>query len=289
MSFASKEASDFKTPNRNLQISNIKSIFTSFGFYYPVLWGHKVQGFGSSLNNNGRTLHTYDDTSFILPSTTPTVATLVSDDAADNGTSSPPGTGAWNVIVSGTDGDGYYRKEIVTLNGTTPVTTTNTYYLIDSAVVYQTGSGNQAGTIKVTVNGLEMGNLDPARGQMLTGHILVPKNYYAYEINLAISATTRVDLSLALMLDFLTLMDTSTVRTSRFSAHLQSNNLTFDVGAPFPPGTYARFDAFGGLGDQATIYWELAMVHTSLVNTYGHSISMPVGGVHDVETIPGLS
>ena len=78
---------------------------------------------------------------------TPTSAVqleVVSDSSNDNGTTSPLGTGATQVTVQGlTDWD-TETTETVTLNGTTPVATSNTWLRVYR--MWVSGSGTYAST-----------------------------------------------------------------------------------------------------------------------------------------------
>lgn len=62
------------------------------------------------------------------------------------------GTGARTLYFSGLDGDGNFQEETVTLNGTTPVTTTSTWFRVNTAQVLTSGGNNQnfnVGTITI--------------------------------------------------------------------------------------------------------------------------------------------
>lgn len=80
--------------------------------------------------------------------TTGSTLTIVSTDTADNGTSSPLGTGTQQVIIWGVDENWDEVIEIIALNGTTPVTTTNSFIGVNRMSVYLNGTGtSNAGTI----------------------------------------------------------------------------------------------------------------------------------------------
>jgi len=72
--------------------------------------------------------------------------TVVSTDALDTSA----GTGAREVHLSGLDSNYEFQTEIISLNGTTPVTSANSYMRMDIAHVESAGSGGKnSGTIKV--------------------------------------------------------------------------------------------------------------------------------------------
>jgi hypothetical protein len=74
-----------------------------------------------------------------FPSTAETVR-VVSSSANDTSA----GSGARTIRISGLDATGAFQTETVTLNGTTPVTTTNTYLRVNRAFVVTSGSSNTA-------------------------------------------------------------------------------------------------------------------------------------------------
>jgi hypothetical protein len=82
-----------------------------------------------------------------VPLTAASTLDLVSDDAQDDST----GTGARSVVVYGIDADHKSQIEVIALNGTTPVTSSNSYLGVNRIAVYLAGSGQtNAGTISVT-------------------------------------------------------------------------------------------------------------------------------------------
>jgi hypothetical protein len=79
---------------------------------------------------------------------------VVSDDANDTSA----GTGAQSVLITGIDENHAYQIEVVTMNGVTPVTTTNSWLGVNRVVVLSSGSGNvNAGNITVDDNGGTVG------------------------------------------------------------------------------------------------------------------------------------
>lgn len=73
---------------------------------------------------------------------------IVSSDANDTSA----GTGAQSIIIYGIDENYEAQIEVVTMNGTTPVTTTNQWLGVNRMSIYLAGSGGEnAGTITATV------------------------------------------------------------------------------------------------------------------------------------------
>jgi hypothetical protein len=83
------------------------------------------------------------------PMTTARTLSIVSTDANDDG--APAGTGANSVVVYGIDANRQAQTVVVTLNGTTPVVTTETWLGVNRIAIYLAGSGLvNAGTITAT-------------------------------------------------------------------------------------------------------------------------------------------
>jgi hypothetical protein len=79
-------------------------------------------------------------------------AVRVTSSSADD---TAAGTGARTVILNGLDANGNFLAETVTLNGTTPVVTVNSFLRLNRAYVATSGSGNtafNAGTITIQHN-----------------------------------------------------------------------------------------------------------------------------------------
>jgi hypothetical protein len=112
----------------------------------------------------------------------PTVAsqlTIVSTDAADDG--SPAGTGARTVYIAGVDGNYNVVSETITMNGTTGVTTTNSYLYVNEFYVATAGSGGaNAGEITAKVSTTLYDIIATGYNNRTTGHYCVPAGYTGY-------------------------------------------------------------------------------------------------------------
>ena len=105
--------------------------------------------------------------------------TIASSNAADDG--DPAGTGARTVYIEGLDGDYEVVSETVTLNGTTGVTTTNSYLYVNQFYVATVGSGGvNAGEITAKVSTTLYDIIGVGENQRTTGHYCVPAGYTAY-------------------------------------------------------------------------------------------------------------
>ena len=112
----------------------------------------------------------------------PTVASvlaIVSTSTDDDG--SPAGTGARTVFIEGLDGSYNVVSETVTLNGTTNVSTTNSYLYVNKFYVATVGSGGaNAGDITAKVSTTLYDIILTGYNSRTTAHYCVPAGYTAY-------------------------------------------------------------------------------------------------------------
>lgn len=104
---------------------------------------------------------------------------IVSTDTNDDG--DPAGTGARTLEIFGLDGNYDLINETVTLNGTTNVTTVNSYLRVHRMIVRTAGSGGgNAGVITATASsaGTVQANIDIGDNQTLKSQYTVPNGYY---------------------------------------------------------------------------------------------------------------
>lgn len=98
------------------------------------------------------------------------------------------GTGARTIRIDGVDADYNEVFEIITLNGLTPVTTTNTFEAVNNIIVLTVGSDkHNVGTISVGTGTVTSGIpavlwdlVAPTFNQRTTGHFTVPAGYTGY-------------------------------------------------------------------------------------------------------------
>jgi len=111
-----------------------------------------------------------------LPSTA-AVVSVVSGDAADDDGS----TGAEKVEIQGLDANYAFQTEVVTMNGTTAVTTTNTFIRVFRMRVTQAGSGGiNAGAITASISSSDVARIAAGNGQTLMAVYTVPAGKTAY-------------------------------------------------------------------------------------------------------------
>lgn len=117
---------------------------------------------------------------------------IVSTSANDINTS---GTGAWSIIIYGVNANFEAVTEVVNLNGTTPVVTTNSYRGINSMAIYLAGtSGQNAGNINATATtgGTTQGQIPIGEGSTQQAFFFTQANHSVLIDSLLINAT-RLD------------------------------------------------------------------------------------------------
>lgn len=82
-----------------------------------------------------------------------------------------------NILIVGTDGDYNYLTEVVSLNGTTPVTTTKSFFRINDLI---TASGNAVGDVTASYNSVVYAKIIAGRGRNQAAVFTVPKDYSFY-------------------------------------------------------------------------------------------------------------
>ena len=112
---------------------------------------------------------------------------VVSDDTNDD----VAGTGARTLKIQGLDGSYNLAEETVNLNGTSTVTTTQTFLRVFRMSVETAGSsGNNEGTITVTYTGGSdvAATISAGRGQTLMCLYTIPANYTGYLLSINVSS-----------------------------------------------------------------------------------------------------
>ena len=102
------------------------------------------------------------------------VASTVSDDAADDGA----GTGTRTLVIEGLDASFNEVSETITMDGVTPVLTTQTFLRINRAYGLTAGSGGvNAGNISISVGGDLQAYVEAMEGQTHQTHYTVPAGH----------------------------------------------------------------------------------------------------------------
>jgi hypothetical protein len=110
---------------------------------------------------------------YVFP-TSAVIMTVVSTSATDTGTA--------QVLISGLDANHDAITEVVTLNGTSSVTTTNAFLHINNVRLISAASGQltNVGTITVVNNGVTYAKILPSVGQTQMSQYTVPAGYSFY-------------------------------------------------------------------------------------------------------------
>jgi len=109
------------------------------------------------------------------------VVSVVSASTADDG--DPGGTGARTVEIQGLDGDYNPLIETVTMNGTSAVTTTNSFIRLFRMRVVSAGTGLvNAGNITASIGGADTAKILADKGQTLMAVYTVPAGKDAFLI-----------------------------------------------------------------------------------------------------------
>ena len=105
--------------------------------------------------------------------TSAAVVSVTSSSASDDG--DPAGTGARTLQIDGLDSNFKEISETITMNGTTAVTTTQTFYRVNRAIVLTAGTaGNNVGNITGTISGNAQLYIEASEGQTHQTHYTVP-------------------------------------------------------------------------------------------------------------------
>ena len=111
-----------------------------------------------------------------LPTTAAVVSVVSASTADDEGS-----TGAEKVEIQGLDANYALQTEVVTMNGTSAVTTTNTFIRVFRMRVTQAGTGEiNAGNITASIGGSDVARILADQGQTLMAVYTVPAGKKAY-------------------------------------------------------------------------------------------------------------
>jgi len=132
------------------------------------------------------------------------------------------------ILVSGLDANYETIAEIVQLNGTTPVTTTNSFYRINSATIL---SGSNVGDITVSESGTIYAHIEATLGTTQACVYTVPANHSLYIFRISLTSGT---VNSNKYITYRNRIDSSSGRVLRVAeATFQQNMQTFDRQIPF--------------------------------------------------------
>jgi len=162
------------------------------------------------------------------------------------------------VLISGLDANYWPITEVVTLNGTSAVTTTQAFLRLNSAVIL---AGENVGNITITNDGTVLGYISIGKGLTQACNFTVPVGHSLY--------LTRIDLTSGTVnpnkyLTYRNVTKTHTGRCLRVAeATWQTGEQSFDRQVPFKIGekTDFQFEAKSSSGDNiVSIFVEAILV-----------------------------
>ena len=132
------------------------------------------------------------------------------------------------ILVSGLDANYETIAEIVQLNGTTPVTTTNSFYRINSATIL---SGSNVGDITVSESSTIYAHIEATLGTTQACVYTVPADHSLYIFRISLTSGT---VNSNKYVTYRNRIDSSSGRVLRVAeATFQQNMQTFDRQIPF--------------------------------------------------------
>lgn len=117
-------------------------------------------------------------TARVLP-TSAAVLAVTSDSAEDDpDEATPPGTGAWTIIVEGLDANYDEISETITMAGTGTANSSAAWFRVNRAYVNTAGSTqSNVGNISISISGDLQGYIEAAEGQTHMTHYTVPNGH----------------------------------------------------------------------------------------------------------------
>ena len=162
------------------------------------------------------------------------------------------------ILISGLDENYESLNEIILVNGTTPVTTTNSFYRINSATIL---SGSNVGDITVSEGGTVYANIEATLGTTQACVYTVPANHSLYIFRISLTSGT---VNSNKYITYRNRVDSSTGRVLRVAeATFQLNMQTFDRQIPFriAPKSDFQFEAKSSSGtNELSIFVEALLM-----------------------------
>jgi len=162
------------------------------------------------------------------------------------------------IVISGLNADYETIAEIVQLNGTTPVTTTNSFYRINTATIL---SGSNVGDITVSEGGTVYANIEATLGTTQACVYTVPADHSLYIFRISLTSGT---VNSNKYITYRNRVDSSTGRVLRVAeATFQLNMQTFDRQIPFriAPKSDFQFEAKSSSGtNELSIFVEALLM-----------------------------
>jgi hypothetical protein len=155
-----------------------------------------LSGFTANTTTSPRTIWGDSSTATVVPPATAATVSIASTSTDDDGNPTT-NTGAHTILIKGLNSSYQEIQEIVTLNGTTTVTSTNLFLRINSLEVLTTGSGGtNAGNIWVGTGlntagkfATNYATITATLGRSLDGYYTVPAGKNLHITNISCSAS----------------------------------------------------------------------------------------------------
>jgi hypothetical protein len=180
MMLANNAAGDIVTNNNPLPVSLVNTNTTlNAPWELQVARGKvtgvsvvNVFGYSTSVGSSFITLWNAGN-SYVFPTVANTL-TIVSDSTSDNANAS--------VLISGVDSSWNALNEVISLNGTSPVTTSNSFLRINSFALASPGTSQvtNVGNITATNGGVTYAYMGAGIGKMQNSYYSVPNGYTFY-------------------------------------------------------------------------------------------------------------
>lgn len=162
------------------------------------------------------------------------------------------------IVVSGLDADYESIAEIISVTGTTPVTTTNAFYRINSATIL---SGSNVGNITLSNGGTVYAYIGAGIGTTQTCLFTTPADHSLYIFRISITSGT---VNPNKYISYRNRVDSSGGRTLRVATStFQSDMQTFDRQIPFrvAPKSDFQFEARSSSGtNEVSIFVEALLM-----------------------------
>lgn len=162
------------------------------------------------------------------------------------------------IVVSGLDANYDAVLEILTLDGTTPVTTSNSFLRINSATIL---AGSNVGNISISNGGSVYGYIEAGIGTTQACVYSVPRNFSLYLFRISLTSGT---VNSNKYLTYRNRVDNSAGRTLRVAeATFQLNMQTYDRQIPFriAPKNDFQFEIKSSSGEnEASIFVEALLM-----------------------------
>jgi hypothetical protein len=210
-------------------------------------------GKATDIGTGGYTTLWEEGGNYVTP-TSATTASIVSSSTAD----AAAGTGARTVQISGLDANYVVQSEIVTMNGTTPVVTTNTYIRLNRMATITAGSGNDtAGTITATVDSVVTCSIVGEENQSHVAHYTIPADTYGYvnQMQFGVGSGKEVEIQVKVR------SFGGVYRTvAAFFDYQSSQNITLDVPLEIAPKSDVQIVAKASAGSAISVDATIAMI-----------------------------